>query len=229
MKKVLFGLIALSAVSMAQTEGLGNLYFKFGADVAQKYKQINEPGIPFYSSKDAKDIGYELTIEGTKEVAPNFELGLGVSYQDHGKIKDCWYPTGEPVSDDYDKEYGDIVSGYKSIPLYVTGKYNIPVESNVKVYLKADLGYSFNVGEKDTEWKFLTIKNGEEERWSAFYKQKVKNGAYFGVGAGVEYNEFVAEVMYKVNKAKVTFPELDTSGKLDYSRVTLAVGYKLGF
>lgn len=221
MKKVLFGLIALSAVSMAQTEGLGNLYFKFGVDVAQKYKQFDVDGEKI-SNKEPKDIGYELTIEGTKEVAPNFELGLGVSYQDHGKIKE------KMSTEDPEVEYIIFTpGGYTSIPVYITGKYNIPTESNIKPYLKADLGYSFNVGEKQARYRWYDAGGVDLYDKDENFKLKVKNGAYFGVGAGVEYNEFVAEVMYKVNKAKVdTDGEID---KFDYSRVTLAVGYKLGF
>lgn len=221
MKKVLFGLIALSAVSMAQTEGLGNLYFKFGVDVAQKYTQFVSEGEKI-SNKKPKDIGYELTIEGTKEVVPNFELGLGISYQDHGKIKE------KMSTEDPETEYLIFTpGGYTSVPVYVTAKYNIPTESNIKPYLKADLGYSFNVREKEARCKDYDAGGKQLYLDEENFKLKVKNGAYFGVGAGLEYNEFVAEVMYKVNKAKVdTDGEID---KFDYSRVTLAVGYKLGF
>ena len=59
----------------------------------------------------------------------------------------------------------------------------------------------------------------------------IDNGMYYGIGAGMEYNDFLVEIMYKVNKAdvKVTDGVDKVSGDLDYSRVTLSFGYKFNF
>ena len=57
----------------------------------------------------------------------------------------------------------------------------------------------------------------------------VDNGLYYGLGAGVEYNNFVVELMYKVNRAEV---QHEYNGKksskydYDYSRTTLSFGYR---
>lgn len=108
--------------------------------------------------------------------------------------------------------------------LYITAKYNFPVEGNIKPYLKADLGYSFNNNNGD-------IKVRDTEGDSFKYFTKVENGLYYGIGAGAEYNNFVVDLMYKVNKAEI---KADVEGErfkkdLDYSRVTLSVGYKFNF
>lgn len=59
----------------------------------------------------------------------------------------------------------------------------------------------------------------------------MKNGLYYGIGAGAEYNNFVVDLMYKVNRAEM---KAEVDGKrikkdLDYSRITLSVGYRFNF
>ena len=110
-------------------------------------------------------------------------------------------------------------TGYKSIPLYAVAKYNIPLETSVKPYLKADLGYSYNFGEEYVREMFD----------GSIAKTSVDNGLYYGLGAGAEYNNFVVELMYKVNRADVQYdsPNGKTPKKdYDYSRTTLSVGYR---
>ncbi len=133
-KKVLLGLAALSCVSLA-TEGT-NLYLKVGGDLYQKFDTVKIDDIK-YNKKDGDDFGYEITAEFTREVYPNLELGLGISYQDHSDPKNGTYV-------DEDGYFLFDVPGFKSIPVYAIAKYNFPVEGNFKPYVKADLGYSFN-------------------------------------------------------------------------------------
>lgn len=220
-KKVLLGLAALSCASLA-AEGT-NVYLKAGADMFQRFDEVKYDGEKLNKDK-GDDFGYELTVEVMREVYSNFELGLGLSYQDHGDPKKN--TTGDWMLDNNGDLY-DITSeipGFKSVPLYVTAKYNFPVEGNIKPYLKADLGYSFNSDNGDVKASVIgyeTIK----------YSTKIENGLYYGIGAGAEYNDFVVDLMYKMNKAKI---EIDDEGDkykkdLDYSRVTLSVGYKFNF
>ena len=161
-------------------------------------------------------MGYELTIEATREIYPNLELGAGISYQDHGSTKSL---------NDKDFDIKLDMPKFTSIPIYLTTKYNIPINSNIKPYLKADLGYSFNHNSGDL--KFTDYELGETIKVSS----DIKNGLYFGIGAGVEYNNFVADLMYKINKAKfeTSTPYGKTKDDFDYSRVTLSVGYKFNF
>ena len=209
MKRILLGLTALSCVALAG-EGT-NLYLSAGIDISGKFDETKPEGTKINGDK-SDESGFEITTEVTREVMENFELGLGISYQDHDKPKS--------TSDNVDTFYN---TGYKSVPLYVVGKYNIPLESNIKPYIKADLGYSFNFDEKD-----LIIKDGtQEDRVST----SVDDGMYYGIGAGVEYNNFFVELMYKANQAKMkyTSPTGSFKGDYDYSRTTLAFGYKFNF
>lgn len=207
MKKVLLGLTVLSFSAMA-AEGT-NLYLKTGVDISGKFDKV-KIGENLNKSKDDKG-GFEFTAEATREFYPNLELGVGLSYQDHGR----------PESID-SKNFGKIQNtGYKSLPLYAVAKYNIPLESSVKPYLKADLGYSFNFDEKDLKVEDIRMKS------------TVDNGLYYGLGAGAEYNNFIVELMYKVNRADVDYRlergEKTPKRDYDYSRTTLSVGYKFDF
>lgn len=229
MKKVLLGLFALSAVAMAENYFEGtNLYLKAGVDVWQDYETVSYEGETL-TKDEADSLGYEVGVEVTKEIFTNFELGLGLAYQDHGDVKEkTLYDKGI----DYEDVTNITMGSYKSIPLYVTGKYNIPLESNIKPYIKADLGYSFNFDEDDVEANWIYSEVGyTPEKGAEKYSTSIDNGMYYGIGAGVEYNNFLVELMYKVNKAdtEVNVEGTKISGDLDYSRVTLSFGYKFNF
>ena len=215
-KKVLLGLAALSCVSLA-AEGT-NVYLKAGADMFQRFDKVKYDGEKLNKDK-GDDFGYELTVEVMREVYPNFELGLGLSYQDHGDPKSV-----SEYDKDLDENIKSEIPGFKSVPLYVTAKYNFPVEGNIKPYLKADLGYSFNSDNGDVK---VSVTGYETIKFST----KVENGLYYGIGAGAEYNNFVIDLMYKINKAKVEMNNYNERIKddLDYSRVTLSIGYKFNF
>ena len=213
-KKILLGMTTLSCVALASQDT--NLYLKTGADIWQKFDVITPRDSETINRKKADRMGYELTIETTREIYPNLELGAGISYQDHGSTKSL---------NDKDFDIKLDMPKFTSIPIYLTTKYNIPTNSNIKPYLKADLGYSFNHNSGDL--KFTDYELGETIKVSS----DIKNGLYFGIGAGVEYNNFVADLMYKINKAKfeTSTPYGKTKDDFDYSRVTLSVGYKFNF
>ncbi|MHD0318573.1 outer membrane beta-barrel protein [Fusobacterium sp. THCT1E2] len=230
MKKVLLGLATLSCVSLA-AEGT-NVYLKVGADMFQRFDEVKYEGEKLNKDK-GDNFGYELTVEVMREVYPNFELGLGLSYQDHGDPKSIkesgeFEIDGGAIANGYEKYE---IPGFKSVPLYITAKYNFQLEGNIKPYLKADLGYSFNSDNGDAKYTFrgsdATYDYFEDERISV----KMKNGLYYGIGAGAEYNNFVVDLMYKVNKAeiKANVGEERFKKDLDYSRVTLSIGYKFNF
>lgn len=203
MKKVLLGLAVISSMAMA-AEGT-NLYLKTGADISGKFDKVNILGENANKSESDR-LGFDLTAEVTREVYPNLELGLGLSYQDHGRPESVNH-QGEKIQN----------TGYKSLPIYGVVKYNLPLESNIKPYLKADLGYSFNFDEKDLKTSNLSINSS------------IDNGLYYGLGAGAEYNNFVVELMYKVNRADVQYNgngEKSPKFDYDYSRTTLSIGYR---
>ncbi|WP_300355888.1 outer membrane beta-barrel protein [Fusobacterium sp.] len=224
MKKILLGMTLLSTVAMG-AEGT-NLYLRAGADINGKFDVIVDNG-QVANKKKADKMGHEIAVEVTKEVLPNFELGLGVAYQNHGKaeknIENLIY-EGRKRTIYYE------MPEMKSIPLYVTTKYNLPVNTMIKPYLKADLGYSFNKINGKLGWNL--IENNHKFDYPS-YETEVKNGAYFGIGGGFEYNDFTMDLMYKINKAELEYGEKDSKKRekkdLDYSRITLSVGYKFNF
>lgn len=208
MKKVLLGLAVVSSMAMVG-EGT-NLYLKTGLDISGKFDKVNILGENANKSESDR-LGFDLTAEVTREFYPNLELGLGLSYQDHGRPE-----AGKIGGEKFQN------TGYKSLPAYAVAKYNIPLESNIKPYLKADLGYAYNFGEKDAI-----------ETWDGpIAKTSVDNGLYYGLGAGIEYNNFLFEVMHKVNKADINYSFNDgekLKKSYDYSRTTLSIGYKFNF
>lgn len=137
-----------------------------------------------------------------------------------GKTKDLGYLFGVEITRDI-TDYLEVGAGtgyqlnsknkdssmgkYDSVPIYMTLKYDFNLDSQMTPYLKGNLGYAFNFKE--------TAKN------------KVNNGAYGGIGVGVEYNNFFTDVMYQITFAKIE-PENGKKEDLDYSRVTLSLGYK---
>lgn len=212
MKKILLGLFALSAMAVA-SEGT-NIYLRAGLDPYGRFKEVKHENVNIAKS-DRKNLGYELSVEATQNVTPNFDLGLGLGYQDHGRPK---------AGRNGDQEFGKLPR-FKSIPLYVTAKYDIPVESKWNPYFKVDLGYSFNLKSKKT------IYSDAESTLKASYK----NGMYWGAGLGIEYENIVADLMYKMNYGKVKLEETvdgqsqSRSPKINYGRIALSVGYRFNF
>ena len=176
MKKVLIGLLALSAVSMA-AGNTGEMYIvpNIGLDFGSSYDNAWDTD-GFFAG--------EMGVEGFYKLNDMFDLGLGVAFQKHADIKDYW------------NKHHHSDEAYNSIPVYGTAKFNFPVGGEVKPFLKADLGLSFNTSDYDS-------------------------GMYFGMGGGLEYQNFVFDLMYKVNDA-----EAGGWWDADYSRVVLGFGYR---
>lgn len=223
MKKVLLGLFALSAVTMAAET---NLYFRAGADLNGEFDVVQEEELKV-NKEDADDFAWEIAVEATREVYPKIELGFGIAYQDHGAPKKMnYYYTYD--SDVFCDEFK--MEGYTSIPLYAVAKYNFDAINNFTPYIKANLGYSFNDENGDLKYnEYMNSKVTYTEK----YDVNIKNGLYYGIGAGFEYNNFTMDLMYQVNKADAEITEHTWDGKennykkdFDYSRITLGFGYK---
>lgn len=240
MKKFLIHsfIFILGSSAFAESNMLSNdthLYLKAGGNLQSKYSQYKDKGLfrgkpSKISNGDTEGFGYELAIELTKNVTDSFELGLGVAFQKNNELKKYSYPMGNYT-------YTSKIDNYDSVPFYATGKYNFKPINNWIPYLKGNLGYSFNINEKNsnTTTKFTTTN---EPGASYNYKTKVDNGLYASVGAGAEYNNFLIELSYSINSAKAQLEKVNTrdatytkssSQKLDYSKLTLSFGYKFDF
>lgn len=136
--------------------------------------------------------------------------------------KEC-YPNLElGLGTSYQKhnKKSDTGRNYNSVPIYGVAKYNFTVSESVVPYLKLNCGYSFNFDEKEKNTDGVNTK------------MKVNNGIYYGIGGGIEYNNFIVELMYKVNKSDVKFEnnqENISKHRSSYYRTTLAIGYKFNF
>lgn len=209
MRKVLLGLVALSAVSFAQSDMYLNV--RIGGDFGASYDKIkDEDGVTVLSDK-TDGFGGELALEGYKSLTDDFDLGLGLAYQFHAerKTQNIESDGGNP------KGTG---GEYKSIPVYLTAKYNFNLNSQYKPYLMANLGYSFNFDSSDAKFKW--------DGGSDTVGIKVDNGLYWALGGGVEYNNFTVDLMYAVTKAEAENDEDNNKDDGDYARFVLSAGYR---
>ena len=63
------------------------------------------------------------------------------------------------------------------------------------------------------------------------YDVNAKDGFYYGLGLGVEYKGFIADLSYQVNYSDIEDRNNSylNSSKADFQRVTLGLGYNFGF
>ena len=218
MKKVLLGLFALASVSAVAAEGV-NVYGRLGYDVYSHYNKIVDEDNGETLVKAKGKVAPSIALEVTKDLGSNFEAGLGLGYVWHGK-------RDYKETDDKD-EYTAKFPAINSIPLYVTGKYKFDTGSDIKPYVKADLGYSFNKMKKSIAVTEKDLTTGETETVTA-EGLKAKNGLYAGIGAGVEYNNVTADLSYVFTGAKYKDIDGDTA-KANKGALRLTVGYKFAF
>lgn len=223
MKKILISLFALSSVASFAMEKDFNVYTKLGIDAYSNYtKVVDEDGGATIFPKKGKVGNPSLFLETTKNITPNFELGFGLGYISR---RDSSHSYSE-VNNGTRFSLSYKVPRYKSIPLYATAKYNFNLDSEFKPYVKADLGYSFNKANKSSLYANIVNENDASRRVEKV-DLKVKNGLYTTIGAGVEYRNFLTELSYSFNKAKVN----STYGNFKYNNhsIKLSLGYKFNF
>lgn len=212
---ILGGIFLGNTVMSYSMEGENNLYLRAGLGIFTGYSKF-EPKMNGEKQKltdgKANSPEYELGLEFTKNLNENVEVGIGLAYQFNSKLK-------EYKGSDYTSKMGK----YDTLPLYIIGKYKFDsFDNGITPYLKANLGYSFNFNEKDGH---INVDGMDRK-----YKVAVKNGLYLGFGAGIEYNNFIVDLMYQTSSAKATISGEGMKSDKDYfnsPKITLAVGYKL--
>lgn len=71
------------------------------------------------------------------------------------------------------------------IPIYLIARYNFYMVSNFTPYLKANLGYSFNLNPSDLKLSFtVTNESGKSET-------EVDNVLCWAIGGGMEWNTII--------------------------------------
>lgn len=234
MKKVLLGLFALASVSAVAAEGV-NVYGRLGLDVYSHYNKVTgEDGEVTVKAKGK--VAPSIAVEVTKDLGSNFEAGLGLGYVWHGKrdykesdiyIDIIYEDENEKIMKAGKSEAKGKIPAINSIPLYVTGKYKFDTGSDIKPYIKADLGYSFNKMKKSMTVTEKKLTTGETETYTEGLK--AKNGLYAGVGVGVEYNNVTADLSYVLTKSKIKYEDGSDADKANNRAVRLTVGYKFAF
>jgi len=158
---------------------------------------------------DALKNGFEITGEYRTPIAENLEIGGGISYK-FNKLSNKNYS-------------GLTMKGINSVPVFFTTRYNFKNTSEITPYIKGNLGLAINSGK--VESKNLVAKES----------LKFGSGVYYGIGTGLQYKNFVADLSYNVNtmKTKYSFnmPGYKEEGKFNtnHGTLTLGVGYSFGF
>lgn len=248
MKKILLGLFAITSVSAIAAEGI-NVYGRLGLDIYSRYNNFsysynetgNETGNDYYrvsratnpidpeinsSVKSKGRIAPSIALEITKDLGSNFEAGIGLGYVWHRRRS---YEENGINSDGVRYHGNGKIPAINSVPLYVTGKYKFNTNSNVKPYIKADLGYSFN------RMKSSFDVNGVDQYGGTYTTKyeglKAKNGLYTAVGFGAEYNNVTIDLSYVFTGAKVRISDEEgtNSFRANNSAIRLTVGYKFSF
>ncbi|WP_249960752.1 hypothetical protein [Histophilus somni] len=229
-----------------------NFYGKAGIDLTSRFETIqltaNNDGPPISAipaSSRQNTFSPSIFFETTYNILPQTEIGLGLGYTkrkgfDHSA---SWFIKGAGGDGSYSPtpSVNSAIETYKinrysSLPIYMVLKQNIVLNQNTKLYFTGNLGYSLNKID-DTKYNFYrdidspgTFKKDEE--LSKTRKMKAKNGLYLGLGVGLEYHSFLAEIGYYHTKSKVTrgnyvedkFVDQTTSYNNDAIRLT--IGFK---
>jgi len=212
MKKLFLSIfIVLSTISFAKSDFYINP--KISGDIISGYKKIYDDNGNTLLNNKTRGLGGEVAVEGYKTLNEHIDLGLGIAYQIHAPRKHFDYTSNVDTSGVH----------YSSVPVYVSGRYNFLLNSNVDPYLKTNLGYSFNFDSSDLETTNTT--DGKTKRDST----DITGGLYWGIGAGIEYKNYTMELMYAINKCKASTKDNDTLKKADYDRLSLSIGYRFNF
>lgn len=163
-----------------------------------------------------------LTGEYRREVMPNVELGLGLDVK----------RADEAVAKKDATNYDTIVK--TGLPVYGVAQYNFKNDSDVVPFVKGRLGVVVGRNYEVTE----TVNSAASTDKDLI----TGNALYAGIGAGVNYKNFVADLSYnytrgkKIEEAKLahttdaaTKTEAVKSIGMGTGVVTLSVGYALGF
>ena len=241
MKKLLISLFTIASLASFSDE----LVIRGGFDVFNDYSGMSD----FITGDPGDDsLGFELGIEYLKTVAPNFLIGAGIGYQGHAKAEgkkvllNNWYDASGNY---YEHTYGyDDQVYYDSIPLYITAKYEFDTPNKyIKPYVKANLGYSFNIHKNDLtlndkvtqyvyDWYYDDYDEYTYSYDSRSYDTDIENGLYYGIGGGVQINGLTLDLMYQANYAKAKIDNGNGTRQehdLNLYRLTLGFGYAFDF
>ena len=178
-------------------------------------------------SKEGK-ASYEIGAEYRYRVTENTEIGGGIAYQKHGKLKGFTdIDTSTLRVDVLDMEL------YDSVPLYATVRYSFRNTTSITPYVKANIGYSFNINNKNhSNYETYNKTTGALVDSGKLKELTAESGMYYAVGAGIEYRGLTVDLSYQITRADmkgVRYDGAQDSGTADNRRITLGIGYQFSF
>lgn len=242
-KYVLMGcFISLSLSATSKEIDKLNIYTRAGFDFAGEFDRYSFENLDF-NKKKASKLGFDIALEATTNITERIEFGAGIAYQNHMNPKNTSYREDGGWIDSDGKEFDGVyrmdikMPKYNSVPVYGILKYNFNANMGVKPYLKAVLGYSVNIKDGDAGYKeFMTVDQTTYKMSEEKFSTKVEDGAYIGIGVGIEKDDFFIDIMQSMNtasvKTKFSYEEnnkqinVTKKDDFDYLRWTLSVGYK---
>lgn len=210
-----------------------NLYTKVGVDLSSRFETL-DPSIWRFSTPHKRNtFSPSAFLELTYNVLPQTEFGIGVGF-----IKRDGFKHENKGKYGHNNGYGAIdvkesyqLYRYNSVPVYATLKQNFVVSENTNLYIKGDLGWSYN-RTKDTELHVTSRDSQNSQRFEkTVMNMSISNGHYYGVGVGVEHHGFLAEIGYWHTSARMHFVAADRivfPREVSYNNdaVRLSLGYR---
>ena len=205
MKKILL----LLGLVVSATAMASVVEVRVGGDLTNRATFKDTDNQNWKINDDALKNGFEITGEYRTPIAENLEIGGGISYK-FNKLSNKNYS-------------GLTMKGINSVPIFFTTRYNFKNASEITPYVKGNLGLAINSGK--VESKNLVAKES----------LKFGSGVYYGIGTGLQYKNFVADLSYNVNTMRTKYnfnmPGYKEEGKFNtnHGTLTLGVGYSFGF
>ena len=205
MKKLILSVFILTTlVSFAEGNSVD---VRAGLDLGSKSKVKNED-----FSFDLLKKGFEIGTEYRRNLGAGFEAGAGIFYKRNNFKKEA---LDDALVDEasYDTKY----KSFNAVPIYATARYNFNTNSDFVPYIKANLGYSINSGKAESNYTGVGTSKYYDIAGKLNEKFEFKNGLYYGLGTGLKYKNFFADLSYNVIRAKV---ENNYMSSARYSSVT---------
>ena len=205
MKKLILSVFILTTlVSFAEGNSVD---VRAGLDLGSKSKVKNED-----FSFDLLKKGFEIGTEYRRNLGAGFEAGAGIFYKRNNFKKEV---LDDALLDEasYDTKY----KSFNAVPIYATARYNFNTNSDFVPYIKANLGYSINSGKAESNYTGVGTSKYYDIAGKLNEKFEFKNGLYYGLGTGLKYKNFFADLSYNVIRAKV---ENNYMSSARYSSVT---------
>jgi hypothetical protein len=147
----------------------------------------------------------------TSEDSWDTAMGIDASLEFLTKSNNILYGVGAEyqVQREVDFPNGEGKMGF--IPIYGVLRFQVPVQVNFTPELIANAGYNLFTGDDD-------------------YKgdAKLTGGLYWGIGAGVNVQNFIIQLMYKTNYGKIEQEILGSTfeGDITNTQINLTVGMR---